>query len=370
MNIFKILSSYDGSINEPNVSSFLAYLLDPNEDHGISSLLLQSLLEDFIRLNPEFLKDIQINSKIANLSKYSNFNIDIKPEKQVFYDKDDLKKRRDIDIVIEISDNEKILYSICIENKITDSSIKKSDSQLKEELEGLEKHYDQEANKSKPQIYLIYLTPKLSDISKKTFDDLEYDKKLHVYWDNDSFSIFEKLSKILNDDSLGLIDPLNYQVVYLIKSFLSFIRTNFKSYEEEKEKNRERKNYGKPVLDHLNDFAKILKNNKDYEISYIQKEFAKYVKKESGGVELNNGTNKIHTLLSIVNENNRKHYHVNSPNDDKKNIFYYSDPDNKLYVRKFDKNSPGNIDIFFRNNGQDYKIKVSELSLYDKKGDN
>jgi len=34
MNIFRILSSNDGSINEPNVSSFLAYLLDPNEDHG------------------------------------------------------------------------------------------------------------------------------------------------------------------------------------------------------------------------------------------------------------------------------------------------------------------------------------------------
>jgi len=28
MNIFKILSSYDGSINEPNISSYLAYLLE------------------------------------------------------------------------------------------------------------------------------------------------------------------------------------------------------------------------------------------------------------------------------------------------------------------------------------------------------
>lgn len=40
MNIFRILSSNDGSINEPNVSSFLAYLLDPSEDHGISNLFL------------------------------------------------------------------------------------------------------------------------------------------------------------------------------------------------------------------------------------------------------------------------------------------------------------------------------------------
>lgn len=46
MKIFRILSSNGGSINEPNVSSFLAYLLDPGEDHGISSLLFQELLND------------------------------------------------------------------------------------------------------------------------------------------------------------------------------------------------------------------------------------------------------------------------------------------------------------------------------------
>lgn len=33
MNIFKILASGHGSISETNISAFLGYLLNPNEDH-------------------------------------------------------------------------------------------------------------------------------------------------------------------------------------------------------------------------------------------------------------------------------------------------------------------------------------------------
>ncbi|MBQ3650162.1 MAG: PD-(D/E)XK nuclease family protein [Treponema sp.] len=51
MNIFKILSSYNGSIKEPNISSFLAYLLDLNEDHGLSDLLLKNIILDFQNQN-------------------------------------------------------------------------------------------------------------------------------------------------------------------------------------------------------------------------------------------------------------------------------------------------------------------------------
>lgn len=54
-----------------NVSSFLAYLLDPNEDQGISSLLLQELLNDIIEINKDFLAKIQFNSRISDLSRYS-----------------------------------------------------------------------------------------------------------------------------------------------------------------------------------------------------------------------------------------------------------------------------------------------------------
>jgi hypothetical protein len=71
MNIFKILSSNDGTLKEPNVSSFLAYLLDPNEDHGLGDSLLKSILSDF-----ESLKD----------KDFSDYDVEVNPEYKVDID--------------------------------------------------------------------------------------------------------------------------------------------------------------------------------------------------------------------------------------------------------------------------------------------
>lgn len=59
MNIFKILASGDGSINEPNVSAFLSYLINPNEDHGLRNHFLKKILLELIKnnLNNNFLKN-------------------------------------------------------------------------------------------------------------------------------------------------------------------------------------------------------------------------------------------------------------------------------------------------------------------------
>jgi len=56
MNIFRILSSNDGSINEPNVSSFLAYLLNPR-CVGSHDLAPAILLKERISVlkSPDFL---------------------------------------------------------------------------------------------------------------------------------------------------------------------------------------------------------------------------------------------------------------------------------------------------------------------------
>lgn len=45
MNIFKILANGDGTINEPNVSAFLGYLLDPKADHALGYEFLKAFLE-------------------------------------------------------------------------------------------------------------------------------------------------------------------------------------------------------------------------------------------------------------------------------------------------------------------------------------
>jgi hypothetical protein len=216
---------------------------------------------------------------VTDLSKYSGFSVNILPELSVNIDYENKKKRRDIDIVVEITDNRssEILYAICIENKIKDSSISKNDSQLEDELTGINSYYSE--NGVNPEVYFIFLTPSPSDVSSTSFEKLDYKKKCHLYWNNKDNSLFNKLIKIFNDENQGLIDPINDQASYLIKSFLSFIKTNFKSYVEERQEKLEKKNYGKPVIDHLNDFAKTLDFDDTFTLVSIRKDFADYVKK-------------------------------------------------------------------------------------------
>ena len=361
MNIFRILSSNDGSINEPNVSSFLAYLLDPNEDHGISSLLLQEILNEFVEKDEKFLSKIKFGNRITDLSKFSNFTINIIPELSVKILKDRKEKRRDIDILIEIIENKtkEILYSICLENKITDSSINKRDSQLEDELEGLKMLYSESG--VSPEIYVIYLTPSQSKISTDSFEKFEYEKKHHLYWNDDKNSVFNKLIKIFNKENEGLIDPINNQSSYLIKSFLSFIKTNFKSYVRESlEDKLEKKNYGKPVFDLLGDFAATLEFNEVYEIKDIKNQFSEYVLKISGK-ELEKGTRDPHIIGSIVNNEKRGHNNVKKPDDIRKNIFYYSDYSKKNIIR-FNPKLDKNIKVYFGDGHNPEFILSEELN--------
>lgn len=360
MNIFRILSSNDGSINEPNVSSFLAYLLDPGEDHGISSLLLQEILNDIAITDKHFLPRIQYNNRITDLSKYSGYNINVIPELSVNLDKKGKRRRRDIDIIIEIVDNKtsEIIYSICLENKITDSSIIRDDLQLEDELKGLQNYYS-ESNLS-PEIYFIYLTPTPSNVSKFSFEKFDYDKKFHLYWDNHENSLFNKLLKIFNNEKEGLIDPINNQSSYLIKSFLSFIKTNFKSYIEEKKEQLEKNNYGKPVIDLLKDFSTTLNPREEYEIDFVKNKFSEYVFNISG-IELLHTTRNAHISLSIVNEKNRGHYNVKRADNKRKNIFYYSD-DSRKKIILFNPVINTEIDIFFKGEEGIECVKAKELT--------
>ncbi|MBQ9227041.1 MAG: PD-(D/E)XK nuclease family protein [Fibrobacter sp.] len=323
MNIFKILSSYDGSIKEPNISSFLAYLLDLNEDHGLSDLLLMSIIQDFKDKNPLFFGKIK---KTLN-----QFDVRINPEYPVFFD----NKRRDIDIVVEIYEekNEIPLYSLCIENKITDNSIQRK-KQLIEELEGLKKEYKD--NGWNTEIYFCFLTLENSKKSNDEFNVFDYEKKIHLYWKGE-LSIQEKILKILGLERNGEIDPISEDFKFLLKSFLSFVKTDFKSSVEEKSEKQERKNYGRTVMEFFRDFAKTMADGKDYKISEVKKAISTMIKKESG-VSVNKGTLNCHICATIVNEKNRVHYQVTEKNCDYKNLFFYPNEKNKEVIRKYTPN--------------------------------
>ncbi len=321
MNIFKILSSYDGSIKEPNISSFLAYLLDLNEDHGLSDLLLKSIIQDFKNINSDFFGQIK--------KDLNQFEIKINPEYSVFLG----NKRRDIDVVIEIYYNEsreEPLYSLCIENKITDNSIQKK-SQLTEELEGLRKEYKD--NGWNTEIYFCFLTLEDSKKSNAEFEEFEYDKKNHLYWKGEK-SIQQKILNILESERIGEIDPISEDFKFLLKAFLSFIKTDFKSSVEEKSEKQELKSYGKTVMEYFREFANLMESDKDYKISEIKRTISDMIKKESG-LSVNSRTLNCHVYATIVNEKNRLHYNVTEKNCDYKNLFFYPTENNKEIVRKY-----------------------------------
>lgn len=352
MNIFRILSSYDGSINEPNVSAFLAYLLDPSEDHGLSGILLQEFLGEFLKMDKSLLSKISYNGRITDLSRLSRFTITIMPEFTVYLNKENAKKKRDIDVLIEIyeSGNDNPVYAVCVENKITDSSIIKNDSQLYDELEGLKNYYAETG--ASPEIYLVYLTPYPSDKSAESFAKLEYDKKIQMYWNDSENLVFNKINKIFSDESAGGVDPINDQSMYLIKSFQSFIRTGFKSYIEEKTVKRENNKYGRPVWDYLNTFVCSLEKDKTYALDEIKNSFGKFVKEQSG-IELHKPTRDAYMLSAIVNERNRGNYNIKDPSDRRKNLFYYCNPGSKKEIRLFNPEMNRDIDVYYKNTDTD-----------------
>ena len=84
MNIFRILAQGDGAIQEPNISAFLGYLLNPNEDHGLGSRFLESFLEQhYLRckndstINNKKLDWIYDKGEIIDLSTNSNYEVNV-----------------------------------------------------------------------------------------------------------------------------------------------------------------------------------------------------------------------------------------------------------------------------------------------------
>lgn len=117
MNIFKILSRGDGTIQEPNITSVLSYLLDPYADHGMGALFLKNFLkiikpEDNDRLSKSF---IIIDNDPFNHN--SNLDVNVEVEKRVFNSENN-KSYRDLDILLEILKHNEIILRLIIEIKI------------------------------------------------------------------------------------------------------------------------------------------------------------------------------------------------------------------------------------------------------------
>lgn len=281
MNIFKILASGDGSINEPNVSAFLGYLLNPKADHGLGDSLLKEFINKLISeniVNKESdvnskkkkeinhqLKDlVDINNEVRNLSIYSEFEIKVLLEQAFYSNNVDKKENQIVDIIILcykkpdakknkqslaqkiISKNEtgKLVQIFLIENKIRQGATR--ELQLEKQYENTKtklKEFVAEDDISK-KISVIFITPGLEDEEGEKGDVYDEFKtkypqsfSIRIFWDdnenNEDESMAMILKNILHKENIAEIEPMSDYTKHTLKSFINFIDNGFKSSIEE-----------------------------------------------------------------------------------------------------------------------------------------
>jgi hypothetical protein len=255
MNIFKVLANGDGSINEPNVSAFLGYLLNPYQDHGLGF----EFLDRFIN---------QIELPNFNTKKY-DYEIILE---QAFRQEDNqLLKKQIIDIVVICFENNEGNYKEIIARNLLESSKKihkiflienkvRGNSKTQFQLQSQYNNFIYSIKKinedfSENNIHSIYVTPDLKEMDEDFFM-LKTTNKTHIKWINESEkenedgddvnlsqsnSIFYILRQIVFDESIGKIEPINEYTKHTLKSFIKFIENDFKSQEVEKKEAKEGK---------------------------------------------------------------------------------------------------------------------------------
>ena len=303
------------------------------------------------------------HDKVRDLSRNSGFAVRVQAEIKVISSLEkEKKKTRDIDILIEIFEGEQQslpMFAFCIENKIKDGAIVKGDKQLYEEVVGLQNYYQEPLSiEIQPTLSLIFLTPETKHAAAEfveclyTFKEEKIEiSSLHMVWDSEenADSVASLLRNILDQEAKGMMDPIYDYTKHTIKSFLSFIYSGFQSYKEEKLQTYEKNDYGKPVISYITDYYHTVSFHEDI----LHDDLKKWVQnkiKEVSGLTIKNGN---FDGSYIVNERNRKHYGINSPLKQEKNLFYYPDENNKKVIRKLDRSHlPPHIFIYWKDSEQ------------------
>lgn len=226
MNIFKVLASGKKSFHEETASAILAWFMNPTMEHGLGYSFLSKFVDELSIStgNQDLLSDLSKKLTPRLRSEYETqlklwFNLEYNVETAF------------IDIVIGIDD-----WIFAIENKIYAKSV--SEGQLLREYEGLKK------KNPDSKIGMIYLIPieEESEIfdgkTEKVFEEVsvrENDFKKIVTWQKNKInnvpSISEIISKILNDENIGIIDPIPEYTRHTLKALNSFISNDFAGYE-------------------------------------------------------------------------------------------------------------------------------------------
>ncbi|MBR1604845.1 MAG: PD-(D/E)XK nuclease family protein [Alphaproteobacteria bacterium] len=229
MNIFKALSQGKGAVNEENTSSFLAYLLNPNEDHGLGNVFLCEFLTSLeqAQAKKDNLSEILKNIIDKNQLKYENKDIKVRLETKYNVAREDKNTCAiDFELVFENSENGSEEFKFCIENKTKVNSV--TPNQLQEEYEAVINARKENENNSK--IVMIYLTPD-SDKCLEEYQKLttqSYDSSAWITWystDENNTScrtIKNMIENLMEKERSCKIAPIPEYLLHTLKAFLFF----------------------------------------------------------------------------------------------------------------------------------------------------
>lgn len=224
MNIFRALSQGKGAVNEENTSSFLAYLLNPNEDHGLNNVFLYEFMSSLSK--NENLS--WISKEIINKNKLNFENKDINVALETSYpvaSNDKNKEKCAIDVEVIFSKDGQEQYKFCIENKTKVSSV--TTGQLKEEYEAISKERENKNTK----IIMVYLTPD-DEKCKQEFSSLKTEGKdtaVWLNWYNDEnctqkrTNIKDMISALFEKEKQFAISPMPEYLLHTLKAFIHYL---------------------------------------------------------------------------------------------------------------------------------------------------
>lgn len=212
MNIFSVLSMGKSRLHETGMSAMFAYLLNPNEDHGLGKVFLDSFLKESNNngLYNEYIENTTLKFQIDLEVSYRDNNV-----------------RNDIDIQIKILDNDyKELHRIIIENKIKSGAA--NPSQLSRYYKAVlnDKNNDDEFELDASKLSVIFLTPKLSHKGlDDEFKNLDTTNKTRMYWNSsdETETIVKLIQNILLLEQKADISPINEYMRHTLKAFTVFI---------------------------------------------------------------------------------------------------------------------------------------------------
>jgi hypothetical protein len=212
MNVFSVLSTGKSNLHEPSISAMFAYLLNPNQDHGLGRKVINNFLElaNHNKIYDEFIENKNIKFEIDLEVSYRYKN-----------------KRNDIDIQIKILDssyNEK--HRIIIENKIKQGSA--NPKQLNSYYQAVinDKDNDDFFDLEKENLSVIFLTPKPNKGLTDEFNNLNIKNKVWLYWNNEEAeekTIVKLIQNILKLEQNAIISPINEYIRHTLKAFTYYI---------------------------------------------------------------------------------------------------------------------------------------------------